>query len=146
MKKIIVWTIHNSEILQHLGFTLLRIGFGTMFLIFGYNKLISGSEKLTQIGSAMSFFGITCGYLLWGYIAALTELCVGCTYILGLFTRITSLPLIWLLIVAITFHTKKSDPFTVWAFPALCLCIAISFLIAGSGVYSVDYLLHKHTN
>lgn len=145
-KKIILWTMHNSAALQQLGFTLIRISFGAMFLIFGYNKLISGSANLTQLGSAISYFGITHGYLLWGYAAALTELCGGIAYILGLYSRLISLPMIWLLIVAIKFHLQKGDAFTSWAFPAICLSITIGFLIAGSGKYSIDYLVEKPTH
>jgi len=142
-KKIIEWTTHNSSALQNLGLALLRISLGIMFLIFGYKKLISGSDNLTQIGSAISYFGITRGYLLWGYAAALTELCGGISYILGLYTRLMSLPIISLLIVALKFHLQKDDAFTTWAFPAICLSIAVSFLIAGSGIYSADHLIHK---
>lgn len=147
-KKIIHWTMHNSLALQQLGLTLIRISFGIILTIFGYNKLFSGSANLTQIGSAMSLFGITHGYVLWGYLAALTELCGGLAYTIGLWTRIASLPLIWLLIVAIKFHLQRGDAFTVWAFPVTCLCIVIGFFIAGSGVYSADYILHScvHNN
>jgi putative oxidoreductase len=141
---IIQWTMHNSTNLQNVGLTLIRIGFGVMFTIFGYNKLFSGSANLTQLGSAISLFGITHGYLIWGYLAALTELCGGLAYVMGLWTRIASLPLIFLLIVAIKFHLQKNDAFTVWAFPALCLCLVIGFLIAGSGLYSADHVLHRH--
>src|SRR6266478_8672708 len=115
-KKIVQWTMHNSIALQHLGFTLIRITFGLMFLIFGYNKLMSGTANITQIGSAMSYFGITHGYLLWGYMAALTELCGGAAYVLGFCTRIISLPMIFLLIVAVKFHLQKGDAFTAWSF------------------------------
>jgi putative oxidoreductase len=145
LKRIINWTMHNSPTLQHLGLTIIRIGFGITLTIFGYNKLFSGSANLTQLGSAMSLFGITRGYVIWGYLAALTELCGGFAYAIGLWTRIASLPLMWLLIVAIKFHIQKGDAFTVWAFPVMCLCITIGFLFAGSGIYSADYVLHSAT-
>jgi uncharacterized membrane protein YphA (DoxX/SURF4 family) len=111
-----------------------------MFLIFGYKKLISGSANITQIGSAMGLFGITRGYMLWGYLAALTELCSGLALMVGFCTRIASLPLIWLLIVALRFHIQNADPFTVWGHAVTCLCVVIAFFIAGSGVYSVDHV------
>jgi putative oxidoreductase len=140
-KEFIHWTMHNSIALQHIGFTLIRIMFGCMFLIFGWNKLMSGSTNLTQIGSAISYFGITHGFLLFGYMAALTEMFGGTAYMLGFCTRIVSLPMIFLLIVAVKFHLQQGDSFTKWSFPAFCLCVVVSFLIAGSGKYSVDHLL-----
>ncbi|HSC24664.1 MAG TPA: DoxX family protein [Candidatus Babeliales bacterium] len=140
--QIIKLITHHSPFLQILGFTFLRISFGTIFLIFGSKKLISGPAYLTQIGSAISLFGITHGYLLWGCAAALTEFCGGLSYILGLGIRVSSLPLMLLLIVALRFHLKKGDMFSTWGFAALCLCIVVSFFIAGSGTYSVDHLMH----
>ncbi len=145
LKKIINWTMHNSPTLQHLGLTIIRIGFGITLTIFGYNKLFSGSANLTQLGSAMGLFGITRGYIIWGYLAALTELCGGLAYTIGLWTRIVSLPLVWLLIVAVKFHIQKGDAFTVWAFATTCLCITIGFLCAGSGIYSADHVLYSTT-
>lgn len=142
-KRIVAWTMHDSPALQHLGLTITRISFGIIFLIFGYNKLISGTANLTQIGSAMSFFGFTHGYVLWGYAAALTELCGGIAYILGLWTRIASLPLMWLFIVAIKFHLQRGDVFSVWAFACTCLAVVAGFFFAGSGIYSMDYIIHS---
>lgn len=142
-KRIIAWTMHDSAALQHLGLTVIRISFGIIFLVFGYNKLISGTTNITQVGSAISLFGFTHGYLLWGYAAALTEFFCGLAYILGLWTRIASLPLIWLLIVALKFHFQNGDAFTVWGFPCMSLCIVVGFFIAGSGIYSADYIMHS---
>lgn len=133
----------HSPVLQELSLTLIRIGFGLTFIIFGYNKLISGTANLTEIGSAMGLFGITWGYLLWGYAAALTELCGGLAFALGLYTRVAALPLAWLLIVALHFHLSKNDPFMKWSFAALCLCIVTGFFVTGSGTYSIDCLMKR---
>ena len=131
----------HSPLLLQFGLTIIRIGFGVIFTIFGYNKLFSGSVNLTQIGSAMGLFGISWGYLWWGYAAALTELCGGAAFALGLYTRIACIPLAWLLIVAIRFHLQNNDPFTKWSFPVLCLCIVAGIFVAGSGTYSVDHAI-----
>lgn len=131
----------HSLVLQQLGLTLIRISFGVIFTIFGYNKLFSGSANLTQLGSAMGLFGITWGYLWWGYAAALTELFGGIAFALGLYTRIACIPLAWLLIVAIHFHLQNNDPFTKWAFACMCLCIVAGTFVAGSGMYSLDHMI-----
>jgi len=135
--------MHYSVALQNIGFTFMRISFGMIFIIFGYNKLISGTQNLTQIGSAIGLFGITWGYLWWGYAAALTELCGGAAFALGVYTRLACIPLAWLLIVAIRFHLQNNDQFTKWSFACMCLCIVISFFIAGSGMYSVDHIIQS---
>jgi putative oxidoreductase len=141
MKKIVLHTMHHSPSTHELGHALLRIGIGVMLIVFGYGKLTSGTENITQIGGAMGLFGITFGYLFWGYLAALTEFCVGVCYVAGFLTRIASVPLICLLMVAIKFHLSKGDSFTVWGFPFTCLCIALTMLIAGGGKYSLDYMI-----
>lgn len=143
MKKMIIRTMHYSPLSCQLGHTLMRIGIGSMLIVFGYGKLTSGVEHLTQLGSAMGLFGITWGYLFWGYMAALTEFCVGICYTIGLLTRIASIPFIFLLIVAINFHLNKGDSFTIWGFAFICLCIALNMLIAGSGTYSVDHVVEN---
>ena len=132
--------MHESPALQQIGLAIVRISLGVVFLIFGYKKLISGSANITQIGSAMGLFGIVHGYIFWGYLAALTELCGGLALVVGFCTRIASLPLTCLLIVALRFHMEKADPFNIWAFPCICLCTTIAFFIAGSGIYSVDHV------
>lgn len=142
----ILSTMHYSPALQHIGLALIRISFGIIFVIFGYNKLLSGTANLTQLGSAMGLFGITWGYLFWGYVAALTELCGGLAFVLGLCTRTASLPLAWLLIVAIRFHLQNNDPFTKWSFACMCLCIVVSYFITGSGIYSLDHFITSSTN
>lgn len=141
MKKIMHMIMSHNGVSHELGHTTIRVGMGIIFLMFGYTKLTSGTEYLTQIGSAMGAFGITHGYAFWGILAALTELCGGLSYISGFLTRIASLPLIWLLIVALRFHMLKGDPSTVWGFPFICLCIVIGCLLAGSGKYSIDYIM-----
>lgn len=133
--------MYHSPMLQQLGLTIIRISLGVILTIFGYNKLISGSVNLTQIGSAMGLFGISWGYLWWGYAAALTELCGGIAFALGLYTRFACIPLACLLIVALHFHLQNNDPFIKWSFPALCLCIVAAIFVAGSGNYSVDNMI-----
>jgi putative oxidoreductase len=133
----------HSPLLQELGLTIIRVGFGVIFTIFGYQKLISGAANLTQLGSAIGLFGITWGHLLWGYAAALTLLFGGLAFTLGLYVRIASLPLLWFLIVALYFHFQNNDPFVKWAFAAMSLCIVAAFFVAGGGTYSIDCAIKK---
>jgi putative oxidoreductase len=133
--------MYHSLLLSEMGLTIIRISFGVIFAIFGFNKLMSGPANLTQLGSAVGLFGITWGYLLWGYAAALTELCGGISFALGLYTRLSAIPLTILLIVAIRFLMQNNEPFARWAFPTLCLIIVIAFFVSGSGIYSVDHII-----
>ena len=133
--------MYYSPLLSEMGLTIIRVSFGIILTIFGFTKLISGTANLTQLGSAMGLFGITWGYLFWGYAAALTELCGGLSFALGFYTRLTAIPLAWLLIVAIRFLIKNNEPFTRWAFATLCLSITIAFFVSGDGKYSLDHVM-----
>lgn len=139
----VFWTMKQGPISNECGHTIIRIGIGIVFMIFGYSKLVSGSAHVTEIGSAVSLLGITYFYMWWGYLAALTEFFGGIAYIIGFGTRIVSLPLIGLLIVAMRFHFSRGDAFTTWGFAFSLLIVAIGLLVAGSGKYSLDYFLIK---
>lgn len=131
----------SLPVLQQLGLTIIRIGLGVILTIFGCQKLMSGTTNLAQIGSAVGLFGITWGYLWWGYAAALTELCGGLAFAFGFHTRIVAIPIACLLIVALRFHLQNNDPFMKWACALLCLCVVAGIFIAGSGIYSLDHVI-----
>lgn len=140
MKKLLLRTMQHSALSQELGHAIIRVSIGVILLIFGYGKLTSGAENLSQIGSAIAYFGITSGYLFWGYMAALTEFCAGIAFIIGLCTRLMCIPLMLLLIVAIQFHLNKGDTFSTWGFACTLLCVTIGLFVGGSGQYSIDYI------
>jgi putative oxidoreductase len=62
--------------------------------------------------------------------------------ILGLGTRLASLPLIIAMGVA-AFHAHANDPFSTKEKPLLFLLIFIVLFVFGSGKYSVDRLLNR---
>lgn len=132
-----------------LGYTIIRIALGIVLVVSGYNKLsfalTQNTDHLIEIGSTMSLFGITYGYLWWGYVAAFTEFFGGIAFIGEFLTRLAAIPLIFLFIVAIKFHLHKGDPFAVWGFAFICLSICIGVLIAGKGddKHSVNYKTHE---
>ncbi len=132
-----------------LGYTIIRIALGIVLVVSGYNKLsyalTQNTDHLIEIGSTMNLFGITSGYLWWGYLAAFTEFFGGIALIGEFLTRLAAIPLIGLFIVAIKFHLHKGDPFSVWGFAFLCLSICIGVLIAGKGdnKNSADHNAHE---
>jgi len=127
---------HFSSSLE-LSYTLIRMALGIVLVVSGYNKLsyafTHNSEQLFQIGSTMGLFGISFGYLWWGYIAACTEFFGGLACICAFLVRFVALPLIGLFIVAIRYHLHKGDPFSVWGFAFICLSVSIALFIAGDG-------------
>lgn len=141
MNKVMRIIMGHSSAMHELGHMIIRIGVGIVLIVFGFGKLFSGSENVIKIGSAMAAFGIVRGYIIWGYLAAFTEILGGLAYIIGFCTRLVSVSLIWLFIVAIRFHMDKGDPFNVWGFACVLLIISVAFLLSGSGAYSVDHFV-----
>lgn len=134
----------NSAQLNQLALTIIRIGFGVLFIGHGSLKLIRGKEELLWTGKQMANLGITFFPLFWGICAMLAELGGGVALTLGLFTRIAAFFMAFTMIVAIAYHIKNGDSYGYISFPLSQLIVFIGFMIAGAGIYSLDqYLFAK---
>lgn len=114
-----------------------RVGIATLMLIHGLPKLGMFSQSPVQF---MDFMGI--GAELTLALAIGAE--VGCSILIliGLGTRVASVPLILTMLVAI-FIAHGADPFAIKEKAILFLLIYVVLLITGSGRYSVDSLISK---
>lgn len=127
-----------------LGFTFIRIAVGVIFMIHGWGKFTGGLATWQWMGSQMAHLGITFWPTFWGVLAMLTELGGGFFLVLGLGTRFVSAALVFMMIVAMSYHLTKGDTFNdVWSHACTLMFVFIGFVIAGSGRYSLDHLLAK---
>ena len=122
------------------GILLLRFGFGIIFIMHGYPKLLGGIEKWEQLGNMV---GIPFVPVFWGFMAALSEGIGGLLLMLGLCTRIASSFLALTMIGAITFHIATAQGSPMHAIESLI--IFISFILMGGGKYSIDEKLGWNT-
>jgi uncharacterized membrane protein YphA (DoxX/SURF4 family) len=60
---------------------------------------------------------------------------------LGYLTRVSSFFLIINMVVALTFHLKNKDTYSVYSHALTLLVVFATFLIIGSGNLSLDYYL-----
>ena len=124
------------------GILLLRVGFGIVFIMHGYPKLLGGIEKWAQLGNMVEimlpFFPV-----FWGFMAALSEGIGGLLLMLGLCTRIVSSFLALTMIGAIVFHVSTAQGSPMHAIESLI--IFISFILMGGGKYSIDEKLGWNT-
>jgi putative oxidoreductase len=121
-------------------------------LYWGWQFFLTGKGKLTHIDVPTAFFtklGIPFPQAN-AYLAGCTECIGGLLLLLGLFSRVTCVPLICVLLVAYgTAHLdvvktiwSDSDSF-VTAPPFLFLLATLTVFIFGPGKFSVDELLRR---
>lgn len=121
-------------------------------LYWGWQFFQTGKGKLSDISKPTAFFkelGIPFPEVN-AYVAGCTECIGGLLLLLGLFSRVTCVPLIFLLLVA--YGTAHQDVVkTIWsdsdafvtAPPFLFLLAVVTVFIFGPGKFSVDELLRR---
>lgn len=133
-----------SEKLQSISFLLLRVVSGAFLMIFhGYSKFFGGPESWARTGKSMSNFGIAFAPEFWGFMAAFAEFIAPVFLIIGLFTRPAAFLAGFTMIVALTSHLVKMDPWNRIEYPGILLAVFAGFIIAGAGRYSIDALIAK---
>lgn len=140
MKKIIARTLSSESRFPDTILLLLRFLVGITMMTHGVAKLLSFGELSATfpdpigLGSSLSLLMI---------IGAE----VGCSVllILGAFTRLATLPLIFSMLVVI-FVVHGSDPFQVKELPLLYFGIYVVLFFTGGGRYALDTLISKHWN
>jgi putative oxidoreductase len=120
----------------------LRIALGMLMLGHGLGKIKGGATVWRSLGLAMGSFGVHWLPVMWGFLAACTEFFGGMAFVLGLGTRIASFFLIIVMCVALTMHIRKDDSFQIYSHALTLLLLFISFLILGSGNWSLDMWIY----
>ena len=121
--------------LGSVGLFLLRLVMGIAFILHGWPKIQNPFEWMGP-GSDMPSFLLA--------LAALAEFGGGIALIAGLLTRLASLGIGAVMVVAIgVVHVPQGDPFVSkggpsWELAAIYLACAILFLLLGPGRYSLD--------
>lgn len=118
-----------------LAILLLRLTFGGLFIFHGYTKLIAFDEILPHftdiigIGAKLSFI-----------LVIFAEFFCGILVTIGLFTRLSVIPIFITMVVAY-FIAHSKDPFTTKELAFVFLLLSVVIFITGSGRYSVDGLM-----
>ncbi len=121
-----------------LGLLVLRVGIGLTFCyVYGYPKLMGGTEKWAQIGGVMAKIGVPCIPEFWGFMAALAECLGGALLIVGFGTRIASSFLAFTMVMASVHHITDGDPLYKSAHAMEMAAVFIALICAGSGKYAI---------
>ena len=136
MRKIL--SVNESTTIAGVALLIARIGIATLMLIHGIPKLMMlFSEAPVQFPGVM---GMSARLSL--SLAVFAEVACSLFILAGFATRIATVPLIITMLTAL-FVIHAADPFTRQEPALYYLLVYVVLLIAGSGKYSVDYLLQR---
>jgi putative oxidoreductase len=123
---------------KNFGLLIIRLGFGLIFIYYGWPKLIGGVKKWEGLGEAMKYVGVHFLPVVWGLLCAVVETLGGALLIIGLCFRPVCLLLVISLVVAalaqyVPHHDVRA---AVEAVGDAVLFTGLLFI--GPGKYSVD--------
>lgn len=125
--------------LANLGFTLLRGFTGVGLITHGITKVPPGAQLITgveKLGFPLPYF--------FAWAAGLSELAGGALLLIGLLTRPAAFFAFFTMCVAF-FGVHFRDPFPQQEKALLYGFLALCFMLAGGGEWSVDAMLRKQT-
>jgi putative oxidoreductase len=135
MKKIL--STRTAPWALNLSLFILRVGLGLLMIPHGYNKMIHFSERSSNF---MDFLGMGSAFSLALVIFA--EFFCALFVAIGLFTRITVVPLVITMAVAV-FKAHDADIFGDGERGMLFLMAAVVIMLTGPGKASVDGIMGK---
>lgn len=119
------------------GMLLFRFGIGVLMINHGYDKLVHFSQMQKDF---VNFLGL--GQTISLCMVVFAEFFCSLFLILGLFTRLSAIPLLIAMCVAL-FKAHNSEIFGLGEKAALYLCAYLLILILGPGKISVDGMSGK---
>ena len=119
------------------GVLILRVAFGCMMLVHGWQKLTGFSEKAEEFPDPLGM-----GNQLSLISAIAAE--VGCSLliIVGLGTRLAAIPLAFTMIVAL-YMIHGADPWQTKELAAVYLAAFVALVFTGPGCFSLDQFIWK---
>jgi putative oxidoreductase len=109
---------------------IIRMGIGTIFLIFGCIKLMGGMQTWTFLGSQMALFGITFAPVFWGFCAMLSELLGGLSLVTGRYMRYVLPFTMCNMVVAIVMLTSQGQAYAQYSYPLSMLAVLIGLFFS----------------
>ena len=128
----------------NLGLLLLRLSVGGFFIYYGIGKFLGGEQALRGLGARISHLGITVtpestASLIFGLLAAITELLGGLLLLLGVAFRPALVALMGVMVVATIFlYQVTSGDVTRFGHPLIYLLVMGAMLFAGPGKISIQ--------
>lgn len=122
---------------------MLRVSVGILTIGHGYPKIMGGMTTWAQLGTFVQPLGIYFWPVMWGFLGAVTEFFGGIALTIGFDTRMSSLMLVLMMIVATVWHIDRGDGYNLYSFPLTLIFVYLAFFLMGGGAFSVDSYLTK---
>ena len=123
----------------HVGFLIIRLGVGMIFVVYGYPILSGGTGKWNQLGNKLvEPLGVSVGDGLWGFLAAAGMTVGGLFVALGLLVRPSAFLL--LLVTSLWAYAEMhrlTASLEHYYFPLSMAIVFAGLLIGGGGDYSL---------
>ncbi len=130
--------VRNSPTWESLGLLILRVGFGSMLMLgHGWGKLSTFSERSASFSDPLGVGTVTS----LGMVVFAEFFCA-LLIVLGLATRLASVPLVITMVVA-AFLVHADDPFGKKELALVYLTAFTTLAFVGPGRLSADFFLEK---
>ena len=133
----------SNATLQDKGLLLLRLGFGIMFLLHGFPKIMGGPVVWEGLGGAMSFLGITFVPQFWGFMAAVSESIGALCLLTGICVRPASVFMCITMIVAAAMHFGEGAGIMGASHALEDGIVFLSFVVMGGGSLTIPKLVKR---
>jgi putative oxidoreductase len=129
--------ISYQSLNTNIAILLLRIIFGGLMFRYGYMKVVSYNQILPIFGDIIGI-----GSKLSFHLVIFAEFVCGFFVLIGLFTRLSVVPIFITMVVAY-FVAHAKDPFDMKAVAFIFMVLSIVIFILGSGKYSLERIILK---
>lgn len=136
MRRLFSYTASASA--TGIGLLLLRLGFGALLMVHGYDKIQHYSEISQKF---IPFLGMSPSVSL--SLCIFAEFVCGLLVAVGLLTRLACVPILINMAVAV-FQVHQGDVTGQAQAATLFLVTFLALLFTGAGKYSVDAAIYKH--
>jgi putative oxidoreductase len=122
------------------GLLMLRVGIGSVMVLHGLPKFLGGAEVLTNVGQAMSVYGLNTMPLLWGSLVASSEVVGGLFILTGFLFRPAALMIAFTMLTAVILKLPDMPSlsnFKEFAYPLSLFFVFSSLFFIGAGSFAM---------
>lgn len=116
-----------------IGFLIIRVGLGTLFIYHGFPLLMGGTELWTQLGQSTDVLGITFLPAFWGFVIAFAECFGGAFLIFGILFKTACLSLLFTVIITIMTYYRQEELLSQGVFVLQTGIVLLGLTLIGPG-------------
>ena len=126
---------------QNVGLLFLRLGVGSIFIIYGLLNHQIGPDTWPEMGYLLVPYGINISPEICGWTGALLELVGGSLLVLGIFPRLGCFLLLTVSAITLGIHLHNEEAFSLYAGTLQSIVLFVGLMYIGPGKYTLSELL-----